>query len=66
MIHQFYQSAYNIKFIELVHLKYGSYKPREVEHPKRKRAQVYKSRILNGPINKILYIAMFVGQRQVF
>ena len=36
MIHQVYQSACNIKFIKSAHLKYGIYKSREVEHPKKK------------------------------
>ena len=66
MIHQVYQSACNIKFIKSAHLKYGIYKPRDVEHPKkklvRKRTRFfigystslgYKSHILNGPINKL-------------
>ena len=36
MMHQVYQRACNIKFIKSAHLKYGIYKPREVEHPKKK------------------------------
>ena len=66
MIHQVYQSACNIQFIESVHLKYGIYKPREADNSKKKLVRkrtlsavqppsVYKSHILNGPINK-LYI----------
>ena len=69
MIHQVYQSACNIQFIESAHLKYGNYKPREAEHLKKKLVRkhtrslsdvqpplVYKSHISNGPINK-LYIS---------
>ena len=72
MIHQVYQSACNIKFIESVHLKYGIYKPREAEHPKKKlvrkrtrffvgcsTSSVYKSHILNGPILNKLYFRLF-------
>ena len=36
MIYLVYQSACNIKFIKSAHLKYGVYKPREVERPKKK------------------------------
>ena len=36
MIHQVYQSACNTKFIKSAHLKYGIYKPWEVENPKKK------------------------------
>ena len=68
MILRVHQSTCNIKFIKSAHLKYEIYKPREVEHPKKKLVRkplgslsdvqppsVYKSHILNGPINK-LYI----------
>ena len=69
IIYQVYQSACNIKFIKSAHLEHGIYKPREVEHPKKKLVRtrtrlsdvqppsVYKSHILNGPINK-LYITL--------
>ena len=62
IIYQACQSESNIKFIKSTHLKYGIYKPREVEHPKKKLVRkrtrffigsVYKSHILNGPINKL-------------
>ena len=64
-----YQSACNIQFIESVSLKYGIYKPWEAEHLKKKKKKscasalvslsdvqhpsVYKSHILNWPINKL-------------
>ena len=76
MVLKLYKSACNIQFIKSAHLKYGIYKPREVEHRKKKLVRkrtrffisdvqppsVYKSHILNGPINK-LYISVVCCSR---
>ena len=66
----------HVKFIKSAHLKYGIYKPREVEHLKKKLASalvslsdvqppsVYKSHILIGPINK-LYLLQFLSKTEI-